>query len=51
MKKILAIFFTVFLNLAFYSCTPAALQDDTKTPQACCGNEGEILPPPPNVGG
>ncbi len=52
MKKLLAIFFTVFLNLAFYSCTPAAMQDDTQeTPQACCGGDGEILPPPPSIGG
>jgi hypothetical protein len=47
MKKIIAIFFTVFLNLAFYSCTPMTVQEDNHEPVACCGNEGEILPEPP----
>lgn len=57
MKKFTAIFFTVFLNLALLSCTPATLQDETQEPQACCGDEGPILPPPPppppngNIGG
>lgn len=52
MKKLNAIIFTVFLNLAFFSCTPAALQDDTETAQECCGTEGGVNPPPgANTGG
>ncbi|MCK7590633.1 hypothetical protein M0G43_08615 [Subsaxibacter sp. CAU 1640] len=50
MKKISAIIFTVFLNLALFSCTPTALQDDTNEPQACCGDGTNIPPPPPSTG-
>jgi len=47
MKKIVLIMFTVFLNIALYSCSPTSTTDDTIQPQACCGDDGEILPPPP----
>ncbi|MGJ8593300.1 MAG: hypothetical protein ACSHXF_12175 [Aquaticitalea sp.] len=50
MKKFTAIIFTVFLNFAIFSCTPAALQEDTTKSQVCCGGEGEILPEPPESG-
>jgi hypothetical protein len=46
MKKIFIILFTVFLNIAFFSCNPERIADDL-APQACCGEEGNILPPPP----
>ena len=47
MKKIYIILLAVFLNMAFFSCTPNSINEDSQTPQACCGEEGEILPPPP----
>ncbi|WP_461588888.1 hypothetical protein [Winogradskyella sp.] len=45
MKKTFIILFTVFLNMAFFSCNPESLTDEV-VPQACCG-EGEEIPPPP----
>lgn len=45
MKKISIILFTVFLNMAFFSCNPESITEDV-VPQACC-NEGEDIPPPP----
>ena len=59
MKKIYVIVLTVFLNLAFFSCTPEALEDqvlnteqatdsDDETP--CCDEDGDIDPPPPGDG-
>jgi len=47
MKKIIIILLTIFLNIGLYSCTPQALNEDLQTPQACCGDEGELPPPPP----
>ncbi len=39
---------TVFLNLALFSCTPQAMNEDVKNnTQACCGDDGNIPPPPP----
>ena len=38
--------FTVFLNGAFFSCTPEAIADEIEE-QACCDGTGEIDPPPP----
>lgn len=46
MKKLSIIIFTVFLNLAFFSCNPESIVDEA-IPQACCGEEGNIPPPPP----
>ncbi|WP_299100885.1 hypothetical protein [uncultured Winogradskyella sp.] len=46
MKKIYVILFTVFLNSVFLSCNPESLNEDN-TPQLCCGENGEIPPPPP----
>ncbi|WP_243471542.1 hypothetical protein [Winogradskyella sp. MH6] len=46
MKKISVILFTVFLNMAFFSCNPESITDEV-IPQACCGEDGEIPPPPP----
>lgn len=53
MKKIYSILFTVFLNLAFFSCTPTSIVDEANTPQACCGEDGDLdlPPPPPPTGG
>ncbi len=54
MKKIYVILFTVFLNAAYFSCTPQNLSDEANVPQACCGEDDPILPPPPpggSVGG
>ena len=44
--------FTVFLNVAFFSCNPESITDDN-VPQACCGDGAEIPPPPPTgiIGG
>jgi hypothetical protein len=54
MKKISIILFTVFLNVAFFSCNPESLTEEV-IPQACCDGNGEIDPPPPpppvNTGG
>jgi len=47
MKKFALIIFTVFLNMALYSCTPQAMNEDVKAPQACCGEDEHIPPPPP----
>lgn len=47
MKKIYLLLLTVFLNVAFFSCTPEALNENVTVPQACCGDDGELPPPPP----
>lgn len=39
--------FTVILNMALFSCTPQSIADENLSPQACCGDDGEITPPPP----
>jgi len=55
MKKIILIALTVFLNSALFSCS---IEDDILTDenqknellqqaQACCGEDGELLPEPP----
>ncbi len=46
MKKIYLIMFTVFLNIGMFSCTPTNNIDDN-SPQACCGDDIPIPPPPP----
>lgn len=46
MKKLYLIFFTVFLNMALFSCNPESIVDEV-VPQACCGEGGEIPPPDP----
>ncbi len=33
---------------AIFSCTPRSLSDKSITEQACCGEEGQIPPPPPD---
>ncbi|SDE36122.1 hypothetical protein [Ulvibacter litoralis] len=50
MKKLALILFTVSLNLGLFSCSPQAISEDTNAPQACCGEDGHIPPPPP-IGG
>ena len=47
MKKIYLILFTVFLNMALFSCTPQAISENGKstTEQVAIGDDGEILPP------
>ena len=47
MKKIYIILFTVFLNLALFSCSTQPLEEPVKAEQACCGNNGGDPPPPP----
>ena len=47
MKKIYLVLLTVFLNFAFFSCTPEALNENVNVPQACCDDDGDIPPPPP----
>jgi len=52
MKKIIIILVTVTLNVFLFSCTSddiisEEVLDNLETPQACCGNEGDIPPPPP----
>lgn len=39
--------FTVFLNAAFFSCNPESLSGEV-APQACCDEDGNIPPPPPD---
>ncbi|WP_370477231.1 hypothetical protein [Tamlana flava] len=41
--------FTVFLNLALYSCAPEDIPGDgsVATEEECCGNGGNIPPIPP----
>lgn len=42
----------VFLNMALFSCTPTAISDVQPSVVGeetdCCGNGGDIPPPPPN---
>ena len=47
MKKIYLILFTVFLNMALFSCTPQAISETGKATieQETGGDNGEILPP------
>ncbi|WP_417558764.1 hypothetical protein [Mesoflavibacter zeaxanthinifaciens] len=50
MKKLYLILLTVFLNSAFFSCTPQALNEATTASEQatdCCGDDGELPPPPP----
>lgn len=47
MKKLFLIILTGLLNFGFFSCTPETLADEVITPQACCGEDGELPPPPP----
>ncbi|WP_055443237.1 hypothetical protein [Lacinutrix himadriensis] len=48
MKKIYVILFTVFLNVALFSCTPTSLQEESPSATVgCCGEDGDLDPPPP----
>ncbi|WAC03382.1 hypothetical protein N7U66_07570 [Lacinutrix neustonica] len=48
MKKLFIIMFTVFLNGAFFSCTPEHIVAEDQTQATdCCGEDGDIDPPPP----
>lgn len=47
MKKILLLVLTVTLNLSLFSCTPESVIDTATDVQACCDNQGPIIPPPP----
>ncbi|MBL7559841.1 hypothetical protein JAO71_08500 [Olleya sp. YSTF-M6] len=52
MKKLFIIVFTVFLNVAFYSCTPTSLDDESdKVEMGTGGEDGEILPEDPEDDG
>ena len=40
---------TVFLNIAFHSCSPQGISGNIPAAtdeENCCGDDGEILPPP-----
>lgn len=50
MKKIVLIVFTVLLNTVFLSCNPESITDETAS-AVCCGESGEIPPPPPTGNG
>ena len=42
--------FTVFLNLAMFSCSPQANTDENspqQTEEDCCDEDDPIIPPPP----
>lgn len=49
MKKIYLIVFTVFLNVAVFSCSPenTASENIEEVEVPCCGDDGDIIPPPP----
>ncbi|WP_188606596.1 hypothetical protein [Aquaticitalea lipolytica] len=47
MRKFLYVFVALLLGANFVSCTPTSITENSDVPQACCGEEGEILPPPP----
>lgn len=48
MKKIYLILFTVFLNMALFSCTPQSITENGATETSeCCGEDGDLPPPPP----
>jgi len=51
MKNLYIILFTVLISISLFSCTPQHIMDDTDTikqTDECCGEDGEIvLPPPP----
>lgn len=53
MKKLYLLLFTVFLNLAFFSCTPNSIEGNGSTvaEEGCCGDDVPIPPPPPPGGG
>ena len=38
---------TVFLNVTLFSCTPENIVEDINSTHACCGEDGELEPPPP----
>ncbi|GGG14020.1 hypothetical protein GCM10011344_13330 [Dokdonia pacifica] len=47
MKKLFLIA-TIFGSMFFTSCNPDdSTLDEFQNPQACCGEDGTILPPPP----
>lgn len=46
MKKIYLVFLAVFMNVAFYACTPETIAKDING-TVCCDEEGTIPPPPP----
>ncbi|HZW63504.1 MAG TPA: hypothetical protein VFF15_07680 [Flavobacteriaceae bacterium] len=47
MKKLYLIVFWLFLTLVYVSCTPAPLEGDAIKSEDCCGEDGEMQPPPP----
>jgi hypothetical protein len=51
MKKFFIIIFTVFLNGAFFSCTPTSLHEVANTEQGTTGEDEEILPEEPEDDG
>ncbi|WP_452223493.1 hypothetical protein [Lacinutrix chionoecetis] len=51
MKKLFIIVFTVFLNGAFFSCTPTSIHDPVNAEQATGGEDAEILPEEPEDDG
>ncbi len=51
MKTILYVFVFLFIGANFTSCAPESVTDvyQTEEPE-CCGDGGNIPPPPPNQG-
>ncbi|MFC5195766.1 hypothetical protein ACFPH8_10530 [Bizionia hallyeonensis] len=48
MKKLYVLLLMLAFNMAFYSCTPTSVADETNSQATdCCGNEADIPPPPP----
>jgi hypothetical protein len=47
MKKSILAFTIILSGIVLTSCSVDNFTDETQSPQACCGNKGEILPPPP----
>ncbi|WP_417197578.1 hypothetical protein [Bizionia sp.] len=51
MKTLYVLLFLLAMNMAFYSCTPTSVADETSAQATdCCGNEADIPPPPPPPG-
>ncbi|WP_225034712.1 hypothetical protein [Winogradskyella sp. SM1960] len=45
MKKKFLLVITFFTGVVFISCNPESIEEPV-TPVACCGESGEIPPPP-----
>jgi hypothetical protein len=48
MKKVYFLLFLSVFQVFIFSCTPKTLSEEVNNPQACCGEEAQIPPPPPD---